>query len=504
MRRSSFPPASICLCAALLCASACGPSIVPEGDGTGGDDLPLTSTSAATPGEDETSVPEPIDDVEHGDVGEPECTGTPDCPLSLDVLVVVDNSNTMAGQQALLNSTMVQLGRQLTEIEDLDGNPLVIDNHVMVTTTDLSNPLCEPFKPAGYEPAAGSPVSTACTDRLEHFTAASGDPSIPEACTDICPQGVAPDGPFVIFGADESNLPDVEPIDVDGDGESDSPASQALACLGAVGISGCGYESPLEAMRRALDPGAAHNLGPDAFLRPNSILAIIIITDELDCSVQDESLMEDPSAWSVDPDLGMPFPSSALCWNAGVECEGPNAQGEYGNCVSIADGRLHTVDGYVEFLNTQLGAVTDRDVFMLPIVGVPVVLAHNANPPFEPIAGGAPDMVYRDWVDAPFPAGDLSEEDLAEGIDADDKRFEYGIGPGCSTFGNPPTTLRQGIAPRRMLDVCQSLNSKDGEGQERIRCCVESICDDSPRGTMNCLSGMVGSQYGSLSPLPKG
>lgn len=485
---------------ALGSASACGPTIVPEADGTGGDDLPLppaTSTSDSTAGMDDTAD-DGVVDLMSGDVGMPSCTGTPDCPLPVDVLVVVDNSSTMAGHQRLLTSTMVQLVHQLNDARDGSGDPLTVDAHVMVTTTDMDNPLCSPFQPPGYEPAFGSPISTPCTDRLADFDSPIG--SIPEACLAACPNAVAPEGAFLALSADASNVPPVEPIDVDGDGDADPPEAQALACLGAVGVNGCGFESPLEAMRQALNPLADHNLGPEPFLRTNSVLSIILITDEIDCSVSDPSIMDDAEWWNINPDTGSPAASSALCWNAGVECDGPDGAGNYSNCTSRNEERLHGVDGYADFLNEELGAAHGRNVFMLPIIGVPPVLAHNPDPPFQPTAGGAPDLIHRDWIDAPYPVGDLSEDDLANGTTAANKRFEYGVAPGCSTPGNPESTLRQGIAPVRMLEVCESLDFQDEEGNDLARCCVESICDDDPNGSMICFAGMLWPSFGGALP----
>ena len=48
----------------------------------------------------------------------------------------------------------------------------------------------------------------------------------------------------------------------------------------------------LEAMRLALDPATTENAG---FLRENSALAIILLTDEDDCSARDP-LLFDPEA----------------------------------------------------------------------------------------------------------------------------------------------------------------------------------------------------------------
>lgn len=79
--------------------------------------------------------------------------------------------------------------------------------------------------------------------------------------------------------------------------------------LASVGENGCGYEAPLEAWYRFLiDPepyqsleiegGKVKKVGLDeellrqrkAFLRPDSLVAIVMLTDENDCSASDEGL----------------------------------------------------------------------------------------------------------------------------------------------------------------------------------------------------------------------
>ena len=70
-----------------------------------------------------------------------------------------------------------------------------------------------------------------------------------------------------------SNVPTADPVDVNGDGVDDSNVAQALACIGPQGIDGCGYESQLEAMRRALDPDAEWNGGDTPFMRDGGLLA---------------------------------------------------------------------------------------------------------------------------------------------------------------------------------------------------------------------------------------
>jgi hypothetical protein len=59
-----------------------------------------------------------------------------------------------------------------------------------------------------------------------------------------------------------------------------------FACLATLGTAGCGFEQPLDAAHRALldntEPGGC-NAG---FLRPGSVVALIFVTDEDDCSVR--------------------------------------------------------------------------------------------------------------------------------------------------------------------------------------------------------------------------
>ena len=63
-----------------------------------------------------------------------------------------------------------------------------------------------------------------------------------------------------------------------------------LRCLTAQGQSGCGFESPFAAIARALGVDGRGPSPPDnqGFLRPDAALAIILLTNEDDCSVPPE------------------------------------------------------------------------------------------------------------------------------------------------------------------------------------------------------------------------
>ncbi len=71
-----------------------------------------------------------------------------------------------------------------------------------------------------------------------------------------------------------------------------SDLADTLACIGQTGASGCGFESPMLAILRALDATNPDNAG---FLRPDADLAIVILTDEDDCSAIDPAIFELPA-----------------------------------------------------------------------------------------------------------------------------------------------------------------------------------------------------------------
>jgi len=414
-----------------------------------------------------------------------------DCAPLIDLLFVVDNSGSMGEEQLRLADSLPYL---VARLETLTGNGVRLepDINAMVTSSDFGNPLCTPFEPADYDPARGAPIDTACLDRLSHFTNLVGTFSIPEACQTHCPAPVEPTDPFVHFAAGIDNIPDtVVPTDIDGDGNLESPAAQALACLVPQGINGCGYEAQLENMLQALNPAAEWNQGPTPFLRDGATLAIVLITDEADCSVQDYSMMEDPLLQNINPDTGSPGPSSAICWNAGMDCTGPDAMGVYSDCQPQTSD-LQELTRYTNYLVGELRENQGKEVVMLGVLGIPTVTAHDPDPPFQPTAGGVLDLVYRNWIDFPYPAGDILPDEWDAGVRAADKQFELGIGPGCTGTDLMGNFTTQAIPPGRILDVCQALDYLDATGEPRYRCCMESICDDDFTFAMSCFLGLVG------------
>ncbi|MBC8068824.1 MAG: hypothetical protein IAG13_10870 [Deltaproteobacteria bacterium] len=430
------------------------------------------------------------------------------CQNKLDLLFVIDNSGTMGEEQLNLARNLPALIEQLQGLEDGEGHRVGADVNVMVTTTDIGqNPSCfGPWVHPGYTAARGAPISTPCTERLGGFVGA-GDVSLAAACTSVCdPMApAAPTDQFLHFDRNGNNVVGGDPAD-------------ALACIGPQGIDGCGYEATLEAMLQALNPDACWNdpAGCDdpewdwidkPVLRDNSVLAIALITDEADCSVRDFNIMSDVDFMEVDPRSMMPEPSSAICWNAGVECGGLDpASGEYASCTATNRDRdgipgvpdevavLHPLSRYLVLLDKLR---EDHEVIMLGVLGVPEVTQHAPEPPYQPTMGGVAALTYRDWRDGQFPDGDILPAEWASGTTAAEKQFEFGIGPGCTSYNQGSDTSRgQAIPPVRVRSVCESLNRADDPAtpdvdETAIRCCIESICGVDFSPAIYCLTGLI-------------
>jgi hypothetical protein len=416
------------------------------------------------------------------------------CTDQIDLLFVIDNSGTMAAEQLNLALNFPRLVDRLENLQDSAGNMISPDVQIMVTTTDFGNPLCTPFQPAGYEPAKGAPTVSGCNARIDDFTGLGSSPDVvPEACTTVCPTDIVPSDPFISFNPTGTNVPAVPEVDINGDLMPDSAVAQALACIGPQGINGCGYEAPLETMLQALNPGSDWNTGERPFLRDGALLAIAIVTDEVECSVKDYSIMEDEAYQETNPDNGNKQASSAICWNAGVSCNGPDASGTYSDCTSLDDGKLQPIGRYTQYLVDDLRENQNKEVLMLGILGVPLVTDYADVAPFNPIAGGELSLVYRDWIDGTYPAGDILPLEAADGVTAADKQFDFGIGPGCT--GVPDIngiSTGQGTPNTRVMEVCHALDYVDGSGKENIRCCITSICDSDFSPAIDCLTGIIG------------
>ncbi|MCA9652203.1 MAG: hypothetical protein KC501_19975 [Myxococcales bacterium] len=489
---------------------------VPMGETTTGPMMMTTSgmedTTTTGVNDDDTAedTGDKLDAPPQGETDGPTCATDGSCDF-IDLLFVIDNSGTMGEEQLNLARNFGYLVDELENLKDPNGEPVHPNVNIMVTTTDFGHPLCTAFQKPDYAPRKGAPVYTGCNARINRFTGLGlMDPVvITEACTENCPADRAPADQFINFSVFGSNVP-----------EDDVGA--ALSCIGPQGIDGCGYEAPLETMLQAINEGACWN-NPDqeacddqpewadttkGFLRDDSILGIVIITDEMDCSVQAPNGysfftdIENTIYWNINPDLEVPQATSAICFNSGVTCIDANGDGIYeGGCTSSDSEVLHPITRYTSYLD-YLTEGQGRDVIMLGILGVPEVVAHNPDPPFEPIAGGATDLLYINWIDFPYPNGHILPDewnDPDDPVRAADKIYEFGdIGPGCTGVDDEGNFTGQAIPPVRIREVCESLNSVDEDGNEQVRCCIESICDTDFSPAIRCLTGVLSEAIGNV------
>lgn len=199
--------------------------------------------------------------------------------------------------------------------------------------------------------------------------------------------------------------------------------SQVFGCLAMTGATGCGFEQQFAstklALEKAMTVGDPENAG---FLRPNAHLALIMLTNEDDCSVPPDSLLFDPNQQSLaDPLGGL---QSYRCNEFGHLCGGvapphqpPATPVTFDSCVPAeSQGRLTLVSDFIAFVKglksspdkvfvaAMAGPVTpyavESKMFMLGNGGVEVQpqVRHSCSNPSGTYAD--PAVRVKTWVDA--------------------------------------------------------------------------------------------------------
>ena len=192
-------------------------------------------------------------------------------PATLDVLIVVDNSMSMANvQQAFFEGRIVgSLANALRAPAlgpDGSNKPCTSGDHSGCALPDLrvgvvSSDLGAPLGGLG-NCSVGNGALLQSISRIS-------------SC-------LTPSAPWIAYNAAGLNVGGAQ-LDVV------KALDEAIACIGTLGELGCGFEHTLEAMRRAIDPAFAINPG---FLRPDATLAVILLTNEDDCSAADARLFD--------------------------------------------------------------------------------------------------------------------------------------------------------------------------------------------------------------------
>jgi hypothetical protein len=325
--------------------------------------------------------------------GDSDCAGVP-LPTSVDMLVMVDNSSSMGQEQANLTQSFHLLLDALIAPADLDGDgfedgPAVESLHLGVISTDMGT--------------GGFAVQT-CRNPID------GDDGILRN---------APSG--AIAGCGE-----LYPLYLSfEEGDDPSVVVDDFACVATLGTGGCGFEQHLKAVRKAL---TVHRDGANAgFLRDDSLLSILLVTDEEDCSVR-EDIANATDIFNTQLALG---PLNLRCYNH-------------------RDHYVEAVDTFVDDL-LALRPCPDRQLAVAGIVGIPPGTRHNCS------LANMTDADYQCLLDLP---------DMQEVID----NSAEGRGERLTTSCDEPG-LGEAFPPRRIVELIRQL------GNQGATSSVHSICE---------------------------
>ena len=263
--------------------------------------------------------------------------------VKLDVLFVVDNSNSMYHEQQALAAAFPSF------MDALLNYKFMLDLHVGVISTDMG---------AGSYNLPSCEASGGDQGRLQRKPMVAG-------CT-------PPTAPSISVNGSKTNVP--------GDMVND-----AFKCIVQLGMNGCGFEQHLAAITAAVD--AKLNINP-GFLRKDSVLAVVVVSDEDDCSAINTKLF-DPSQQGLTDPLG-PL-TSFRCFDFGVTCQCPGkskcdrtVSGPRKNCVPGGGKYMLDVDSFIK----DLQAVHSKDKLFFGVIGGPTdkveVGIDGKNPTLKP------------------------------------------------------------------------------------------------------------------------
>lgn len=367
----------------------------------------------------------------------------------VDILFVVDDTSSMDAEQTKLAAAMGAL------VEVLERAEVGANYRIAFTTTDAGNPAC-----GGPNPAVGALRVDSCGSRLADF----GDG---QACSPSCVEEWA-DFETTPTVRDGDATPRPRPWIESTEGRTNLPeglsVTQALQCASPQGQGGCAFEAPLESMWQALERTSTEGDAAYGFVRPSAVLSVVHVTDGTECSVNPEweaiFLPEGDRAFWSDPEAEAP--TAAVCWNAGVLCEGTSP---YERCRAVSvdiDGRevsgrdaeelgvLHPPDRYIDRLqqleNDKQTLTPDQQVLVAIVAGV----------------GADGSVAYADAVDPQL-------------------QVDFGIGPGCEGADGPA------VPPVRLRSLADAFRVGDEPN-------VFSACDDDYTGALAAIGEAIVAQ----------
>jgi len=238
-----------------------------------------------------------------GDSEEPATSQEVPPIQEVDILVMVDDSGSMAQEQVRLERQLHALvGSLAAGNRAFPAGPMsdavrftpVQSVHIGVITSNLgrppgvmtiASPNCNDDNGAtaggnGALQSSGEIASHDIVDMSAMQVVRPGDP----ACESV---NIAP--AYLAFG---EGAGEVDPMEV----AARDKSLADFSCIATRGTTGCGIEQPLEAIWKALAPESVKDfVGPDTrgqatranagFLRPESTVVVLMLSDEDDCTV---------------------------------------------------------------------------------------------------------------------------------------------------------------------------------------------------------------------------
>jgi hypothetical protein len=239
----------------------------------------------------------------------------------IDILFMIDNSPSMDPKQARLAENFPKMIQVLQQLPDGSGSTSLPDVHIGVISSDMG--------------AGSEEIGESCKRVLgERGILYGNDPN--NSLNSVAPtadpmQGGHPDTNGCGLHSGQRWISDI--ANPNGAGRIknyDGNIQDVFACLAkAVGTYGCGYEHQLQSVRVALTADYPANpkdtpnqINPEniGFVRPKGYLAIVLVTDEDDCSADpDDSINDSMFLQSQNP---LTETASLKCAARGHVCNG--------------------------------------------------------------------------------------------------------------------------------------------------------------------------------------
>jgi hypothetical protein len=387
----------------------------------------------------------------------------------VDLLFVVDNSLSMSDEQVELANKLQRMIDVLStgdlepdDDQDVQSFTPVEDMHVGVLSTDMGGGgSCDALGDDGLlrtDPAGG----------------AGCDPTYPE---------------FLAFSCNDAG--ECTP--------TQAKLSADVSCMVQLGTGGCNNEQQLESVLKALsDPdaeepveflqGAGHggaSGGNAGFLRDNTVLAVILLTDEDDCSARDLTIYApgDPA-----DNLYLTAENTIYQANTQLRCSSEPSIGWGSEGADYANGG---------FEDTQTGALYPIERY------VQGLLKLRANSPdllvFAAITGVPEDLV--DSRDASgrlvFDYEEILADERMQAVVFEDPELpnpsDWRLKEACTPKLNEETQIPPDPA-RRIVRLAQGLDAATGE-QTSV---LQSICEEDFTNALDAIIQRISDRLGNV------